>query len=47
MLVPQPVAGLWGVRVRAVAAGGAHSLLLTERGGGFSWGDGALGRLRS
>ena len=45
VLVPRPVAGLWGVRVREVAAGVAHSPLRTERGAVFSWGDGALGKL--
>lgn len=45
VLVPRPVAGLWGVRVREVAAGVAHSLLCTERGAVFSWGDGEHGKL--
>ena len=45
VLVPRPVAGMWGVRVREVAAGVAHSLLCTERGAVFSWGDGEHGKL--
>ena len=44
--VPRPVAGLpQGVRVREVAAGGIHSLLLSEAGHLYSWGNGSCGQL--
>lgn len=42
---PRLVQTLWCVRVREVAAGRLHSLLLTQAGAVFSWGEGAHGKL--
>ncbi len=44
-LRPEPVRALDGVRVMAVAAGGQHSLVLSESGVVFSFGCGGSGRL--
>jgi len=43
--LPRAVEGLSGVRVRAVSAGGAHSLALSDTGVAYSFGDGACGQL--
>ena len=45
VLRPQQIEALRGVRVCAVAAGGVHSLVLSEEGAAFSFGQGKYGRL--
>ena len=43
--MPTLVAALLAVRVCSVAAGGEHSLAVTESGALYSWGGGGYGRL--
>ena len=44
-VVPRAVAGLGGVRIRAVSAGGVHTLACSDEGVAFSFGRGANGEL--
>ena len=44
-LVPKVIAALRGRRVVAIAAGGEHSMVMTEEGAIFSFGDGTCGKL--
>eukprot|EP00315_Gephyrocapsa_oceanica_P006507 CAMPEP_0185341590 /NCGR_PEP_ID=MMETSP1363-20130426/98702_1 /TAXON_ID=38817 /ORGANISM="Gephyrocapsa oceanica, Strain RCC1303" /LENGTH=457 /DNA_ID=CAMNT_0027940817 /DNA_START=717 /DNA_END=2087 /DNA_ORIENTATION=- len=43
--VPSPVKGLEGVRVRALSAGSAHTLAISEEGRLYAWGLCSAGRL--
>lgn len=43
--LPKKIEGLTGIIVKAIAAGGGHSLVLTEAGEVYSFGSGSLGQL--
>ena len=45
MLTPHVVPALLGMRVHAVACGGAHTVVLTQEGAALSWGLGGQGQL--